>query len=102
MRAVEVPHGPIGILGENRDGGILPAVGIFAAKVLLKRIRTGAEQTNIAPAALACMMRNAFGSATATTAKSMFCAICCATPLAPSIHIVHMGHGLTCFLPHIR
>ena len=38
--------------------------------------------------------RKVGGSAAAAITRSAFCATCGATPLKPSIHIVHMGHGL--------
>src|SRR5438270_389740 len=40
--------------------------------------------------------RSAAGSAAAAITKSTFCSRCWATPLKPSIHMVHMGHGVVC------
>jgi hypothetical protein len=35
MHGIEVPDSAVGIFRENGDGGILPAVGFFAAKSYL-------------------------------------------------------------------
>ena len=46
--------------------------------------------------------RSGAGSAAAATTKSTCCARWWATPLNPSIHIVHMGQGDVWALPYMK
>jgi hypothetical protein len=45
MRGIEMPDSAVRISGEDGDARILAAVGIFAAEIVFKSIRTRAEQT---------------------------------------------------------
>src|SRR5205085_1422177 len=67
-----------------------PAVASGLAYGLVSRPRAGAWAGGSARSAAAAM------------AKSTFGARWCATPLKPSIHMVHIGHGVVCRLPYIR
>src|SRR5215831_3605390 len=56
MCAIEMTNGPVGASGEYRDGGVLIALSVFTAQVVLESTAlAGAEQAQVMPASFACM-----------------------------------------------
>jgi hypothetical protein len=51
MRRIEMPHGAVGVAGEDGDGRVLMTFAVFAAEVVLEGAVAGAQQAQLVPAA---------------------------------------------------